>query len=85
MNYSMSLKKIESDFKNYVQNVSMTILNENGITSLTKFKHSVLSRKRISHHGFDFNLTQSYRGGGGEKYAPFCFSSTILKRLKVSS
>ena len=82
MNYFMRLRKIESDFKNYVQKVSVTILNENGTTSLTKFKHSVLSRKLVSHHGFDFNLTLSNQGGGA-KYDPP--SATILKRLKVSS
>ena len=34
--------------------ISMTISPQNGITSLTKFKHSVLLRKRISHYGFGF-------------------------------
>ena len=32
-----------------------------------------------------FTLTLSYPGGGRAKYTPSCFSSTILKRLKISS
>ena len=72
MNYSMRLRKGASDFKNYVQKVSMTILNENGITSLTKFKHSVLPRKRISHRGFDGNFNPILPGGGG-KIRPLLF------------
>ena len=36
MNYYM-----ESDFKNHIQKVSTTIKNQNGMTTLTKFKHCV--------------------------------------------
>ena len=32
----------------------MTIYHQNGITSLTKFKYSVLPRKLISHYGSGF-------------------------------
>ena len=48
------VRKDESDFKNNVQKIYMTILNQNLITSLTKFKHSVLPSILISHYGFGF-------------------------------
>ena len=34
--------------------IFMTILNQNSITSLTKFKNSVLPRKRIGQYEFGF-------------------------------
>ena len=43
-----------SDFRNHVQKIATTITNENGITSSTKFKHSVLPRKRTNHYAFGF-------------------------------
>ena len=50
----METIKDESDFRDHVQKISMTIQNQNGITSLTNFKHSVMPRKRIHHYGFCF-------------------------------
>ena len=47
-------EKSDSDFRNHVKKISTTILNQTGITSFTKFKHSVLPRKPIGHIGFGF-------------------------------
>ena len=38
MNYCMDITKDETDFRSHVQEISMTIQNQNGITSLLKFK-----------------------------------------------
>ena len=38
------LRKDESDFRNHVQKIFYDNLNQNVITSLTKFKHKVLQQ-----------------------------------------
>ena len=67
--FKIALQANELLYKDYekmslISEISMTIENQNGITPLTAFKHSVLPKKGIHHYGFGFVISSVFSSMG---------------------